>query len=304
MLYAVRKGTGSCETNYINAALMKNILGLIRWPNLLLLGGIQSVVYFTLLDHMLSVLNVTDLVLMILITIMLGAGGYVINDYYDHHIDEVNKPQKWIAGKRMSLTAVKNFYFLISAVGFACSIWLASRMEMWRFLFIYPLAATGLWWYSKKLKCTPIAGNLWVSLYCAFVIGIVAFPDYILQNFNAISRDFLYYMGFAFTTTWMREIVKDMEDADGDMSAGCQTFVVRHGHKASARMVVIIGVLLIAGIMFWERHQSGMWVRLCLIVLQGGTVGVMTVLLPSCFFIVKIHDGSGYDPFTFTLTEN
>ena len=259
--------------------MLKNLLKIIRWPNLIILAGIQILIFFRLIGASGSVMDPVDLTLMILITILLGAGGYIINDYYDTDIDRINKPEKWIAGNLWNLRTVRIIYVVIVLLGFILSVWLAARLGLVRYLFIYPVAVTGLWLYSYALKCRPIIGNLWVSLFCAGVIGIVALPDILLENKGHIREELWLYMIFAFISTWLREVVKDIEDMDGDAKANCTTAIVRFGLKPAKIMVIIIGLMLIGALLLWESRQENQWVNLILTVLQGFTAGSMAFVV-------------------------
>ena len=85
----------SFESSYIHALLMiKNLLHILRWPNLLMLAGIQLLIFFRLLEPSASMMATTDVILLIIITVLLGAGGYVSSDYYDAGIDRINKPDR------------------------------------------------------------------------------------------------------------------------------------------------------------------------------------------------------------------
>lgn len=268
--------TQSFESSYIHALLMmKNLLHILRWPNLLMLAGIQLLIYFSLLEPSASVMAISDVVLMIIITVILGAGGYVINDYYDAGIDQINRPDRWIAGNQWSLRTVKNLYLGIVFFGFILSMWLSIRLGLVKYIFIYPLAVTGLWFYSYALKCKPVIGNAWVSLFCAGVIGIIALPDSILKNTSHIKAELWYYTAFAFIATWLREMIKDIEDLEGDAKSGCHTAVVSFGLKAGKVMATIMGLLLIISLLVWDSMQANHWIKLILTVLQGFTVGAL-----------------------------
>lgn len=272
--------SGSSESYYIHGDLMlKNLLKIIRWPNLIILAGIQLLSYFRLMDPSSSVMNIDDMVLLVLITILLGAGGYVINDYYDTRIDRINKPGKWIAGNLLTLGKVRTIYFSIVLTGFILSVWLAIRLDLVMYLFIYPFAVAGLWLYSYALKCRPFIGNIWVSLFCAGVIVIVALPDILLDNKGHIREELWLYMTFAFISTWIREVVKDIEDVEGDAKANCRTAVVRFGLKQAKIMVIIIGLMLIGALLLWENRQENHWVGLILTVLQGFTAGAVAFVI-------------------------
>jgi len=253
--------------------MMKNLLHIIRWPNLLMLAGIQLLIFFSLLEPSVSVMSFTDVSLIIIITVLLGAGGYVINDYYDAGIDQINKPERWIAGNQWSLRNVISLYLGIVLVGFILSVWVGISLGLIKYIFIYPLAVTGLWFYSYALKCKPVIGNAWVAFFCAGVIGIIALPDIILKNTGHIKQELWYYMAFAFIATWLREIIKDIEDLEGDAKSNCRTAVVSFGLRAAKIMATIIGLLLIISLLFWDGMQTDHWIKLILNVLQGFTVG-------------------------------
>jgi len=253
--------------------MLKPIFQIIRWPNLLMLGGIQFLVFSRLTHSMKSVLSNPELICMILITILLAAAGYVINDYYDYEIDKINKPRKWIAGNTWPLQTVRNLYLVLLLTGFLMAIWLALRLDLLKYLFIYPVAAAGLWFYSYSLKCKPIVGNLWVSLFCAGVICIIALPDILLENSIAVKNELWYYAGFAFIATWYREIVKDIEDMEGDAHGNCQTAVVRFGLNNGKWMAVVSGLFLVVSLLIWERQQTMSGIKLMLTILEGFTIG-------------------------------
>ncbi|HQW02363.1 MAG TPA: UbiA family prenyltransferase, partial [Saprospiraceae bacterium] len=137
--------------------MLKTFFHIIRWPNLLMLAVIQVVIYIRLLQPDQSVLGLDEIILLITITMLIAASGYVINDYYDARIDSINKPQRWIAGNTWSLKTVMKVYGGLVGVGALMSIMLAAKLSLFIYLFIYPVAIAGLWFYSYALKCRPLA---------------------------------------------------------------------------------------------------------------------------------------------------
>ena len=255
--------------------MITQFFSFIRWPNLLMLAGIQFLVYFKLLNVSESVLSVTDLIFLVIITICLGASGYVVNDYYDRDIDRINKPDKWSAGNTWSLQQVRMIYIILAGTGFILSLWCAWRLDMMAYIFIYPLALTGLWFYSYRMKCMPVIGNFWVSLFCAGVVAIIALPDILLDRIHVIKDAFWYYILFAFLSTWYREVIKDIEDVTGDTQGQCKTAVVLWGMKNGKIMAIVFGLFLLAALLYWDSKQPSHWIQLTLTVLQGFTVGSM-----------------------------
>lgn len=240
-----------------------------------MLAGIQLLVYYKLLNHSLSTLFLPDAIGLIMITMLLGASGYVINDYYDAPIDEINKPEKQIAGKIWPLATVKWIYVVIVMAGLVLSVWVAFKINLLRYLFIYPIAVAGLWVYSFSLKCKPVIGNLWVSLFCVGVVGVVALPDLLKGSGDVIKEELIYYLLFAFLSTWLREVIKDIEDVDGDAKNKCETAVVKFGINTGKWMAIILGILLIICLLIWESRQSNKLVEVLLLVLQGSTVAAL-----------------------------
>ena len=127
--------------------MIKPLIQLIRLPNLLLIGLIQALVYNHLLHEEHSVVDWEDFFLLSIITMFVAAAGYVINDYYDAKIDSINRPQSWIAGNIWPLKRVMNTFFIISFLGGVLAVILALRLSLLAYIFIYPLAIAGLWYF-------------------------------------------------------------------------------------------------------------------------------------------------------------
>lgn len=252
--------------------MLRNFFHIIRWPNLLMLAVIQGIIFYRLLQPGLSVMGVAEMILLVTITMTIAASGYVINDYYDARIDSINKPHRWIAGNTWSLKTVLNVYGVLIGAGALLSIFLAYKLSLIIYLFIYPVAIAGLWLYSFALKCRPVAGNLWVALFCAGVVGVIALPDVLHGNEGVISNQLWYYSLFAFLSTWYREAVKDLEDMSGDQQAGCSTFPVRFGIMNGKIFSIVLGLLLVAALIAWEMTQTDSLKKLIFTVLEGSVV--------------------------------
>ncbi len=237
-----------------------------------MLAVIQAIIYYRLLQHGLSVLGMAEIILLIIITMTIAASGYVINDYYDARIDSINRPQRWIAGNAWSIRTVLNIYTVLVGSGALLSIFLAYRLSLFIYLFIYPVAIAGLWFYSYALKCRPVTGNIWVALFCGGVVSIIALPDLLHDNSEVISIQLWYYSLFAFISTWYREAIKDLEDMAGDHREGCSTFPVRFGLKNGKIMAIVLGLLLITALIAWEMTQTDSLKKLIFTVLEGSSV--------------------------------
>jgi len=240
-----------------------------------MVGGIQAIIYYVLLITQDSRLSPIDFWMLAIVTMLMAASGYVINDYYDASIDKINKPARWIAGNTWNLSIVRNLYFTIVGIGAVLAVWLSFRLELVTWLFLYPFAIIGLWVYSFKLKCSPVIGNFWVASFCGAVVVIVAMPDWLLDNRVIIRNELWIYVAFAFIATWYREVIKDLEDENGDRNEHCQTFVVRYGVFSGKIVALILGVILLVALLWWDAGEQSMTVDFGLAVLQGAVLASM-----------------------------
>lgn len=258
--------------------MLKIFLSLVRWPNLVLIALIQVIVYIRLMDYSQSVLAYVDLAALVMITLLIGASGYIINDYYDVEIDKVNKPEKWIVGNRIRSDYALRWYKLFILCGALLSFLVGYRMHMLLYFPLYLLAVVGLQLYSSRLKCSPLLGNIWVSFFCGGVILIIALPDLIEHRDFVLLPGFWYFIFFAFLTTFYREVIKDLEDMHGDQKQGCQTFVVRYGLKKGKVVALLLASVLLGTLAMWENTMESWVFRTGLFALQGAVIGSSALL--------------------------
>jgi len=194
--------------------------------------------------------------LLVLTTICIGAGGYIINDYFDISIDQINRPQKQIVGQSISSKTTFQAYVAIVVIGFLISIYLGFYVKNPLLITLYPLATGLLFWYSTTLKQRPFWGNLVVALFTAFVPGIIWFAE--RQSFAEIGLDnpqlghlLLFYMIFAFLSNLIREIVKDVEDLEGDQAQGCRTLPIFIGVLRTKQLLHLFSLLFCTCLLFW-----------------------------------------------------
>jgi 4-hydroxybenzoate polyprenyltransferase len=193
--------------------------------------------------------------LLVLSTVLIAMGGYVINDYFDLRIDHINKPDKIVLGRiiprRRAILMHQIFTFSGVLIGFYLSYVVRS---LW-LPFLFVVIATTLWLYSLKFKQTYLFGNIVVALLSSLVILMVwLFEFYALKhdgvlfitNVSLMKLLLWGFIFFAFINSLIREIVKDMEDIDGDRRAGSLTMPVVSGVKATKIFVNILIVLEMA----------------------------------------------------------
>lgn len=161
------------------------------------------------------------------------ASGNIINDIYDIEIDRVNKPFRPLPSGKISVKKAYLLYFVFIAV----SVLISSILNEIAIAIVL-ISILILFFYSKYLKRVPLVGNITV----AFLTGLVfIFGGVVVENASAAIVPAV----FAFLINLIREIVKDMEDADGDTKAGVITYPVKFGFQKSKILILILTISLL-----------------------------------------------------------
>lgn len=196
-------------------------------------------------------------------SVLIAAAGYIINDYFDLHIDRVNKPDKIVVEKIIKRRWAIIWHWILSGLGVAIGFYLSWKL---RNIFIGPsnlACVLLLWFYSTTFKKKLLLGNILISFLTAWVILVLYLCEFRIHRFvnpdfhAALSRVYKFailYASFAFIISLVREVVKDMEDLDGDARYGRHTMPVVWGIQASRVFAVTWLMLLVAaltGIQFY-----------------------------------------------------
>lgn len=239
--------------------MIKAILRFIRFPNLVIVALTQCLIYFRLLLPVFEahgiqpVLPLVEFLLFVLVSLMVTAGGYIINDVFDYEADLINKPEKVILYKKISIRAATWLYFGISSIGFFLAVYLALYVGKPGLTILYPIAVGGLYLYSLWLKKIPLAGNLLIAIFAIVVAWIVPYSEYAsMQQLAVIAPEqksgldvilWAYYL-FAFYTTMLREVVKDIEDVEGDALLKGKTMPLLLGVKLAKHITLVFALAL------------------------------------------------------------
>ena len=163
----------------------------------------------------------------------IAAAGYIINDYFDIKIDKINRPGRPLASGGISIKSAIIFYFAFSLIGLILG--LKINTGVFAIAFFTEIL---LFIYSFKFKSIPLLGNLSV----AFLTGLVFI--YGGASVNNISFAII-PASFALIINLIREIVKDMEDVEGDIKNGIVTFPYKFGFSAAKKFILLITIILI-----------------------------------------------------------
>ena len=110
-----------------------------------------------------------DFFLMVFSTILIGAAGNMINDYFDIKADRVNKPEQLIITKHIKKRVAILYHWLFNAIAFSIAIYLSLRNNSFWYVFIHLISINALWFYSLYFKRKIFIGNLIVALLTALV---------------------------------------------------------------------------------------------------------------------------------------
>lgn len=272
-------------------------LQIIRWKNLLLIVLIQLLVKYYLIPlfNQEAFLSHFHFTLVVLATVFIAIGGYVLNDLYDVAIDKINRPESvWIPTVLTSRQA-KVSYFLVTSLGLVLGIVVSLQIDRPLFIVLFVIPVLALYLYAFKLKKMLIIGNVLVASLVAFSILIIALFEQIgFKSFSfetlAINKVILGLLVFSFLLNLLREIVKDIEDLTGDKTEGVISIPIKYGIKTTHKLLqgiltLVIGLLIAVAILFYK--QEPLLVSFLIVV-------VVSLLLVFCFQLNKAVELKDY----------
>jgi len=272
---------------------VKAFIKLIRSDNLLVIALTMLATRYGLMQPILSLrypgvelqLTTPDFILLILSTMLIAAAGYIINDYFDVKTDRINKPEKLYIDNGVKRRLAIFIHTIFNVLGFLIAGYVAYQAHSVYLCIIQFVSITALWFYSTHLKRQVLSGNILVSVLSALVVVQVLLfeiPHIHSLLIDKVNRDlntdflFLYisvcsFALFAFLLSFVREIIKDIEDFKGDFETGCKTMPVVWGIKASkaiAAGLISNTVLLLVFIFYklYKQHFSVLLIYLFLFV--------------------------------------
>lgn len=261
---------------------------LVRWPNLLFIILTQFLFYYCVFVPLYQRSDPEQLAWLVAASVLIAASGYIINDYFDLNIDQVNKPGKNVINKDISRRWAIMLHLLLSAAGLLCTM-LATRFDKWYLVGANFVCILLLWLYSTSLKRQLLSGNILISILTAWTVLILFFlqvPFSAAFNADETTTKFFrvafLYGGFAFIISLIREAVKDIEDMVGDERYGCTTMPIVVGIRATKIYIAV-----------WTVVLTGALILLQLYILQFGWYAAVLyctalVIYPLITFFIKM----------------
>ncbi|MEP7251038.1 MAG: geranylgeranylglycerol-phosphate geranylgeranyltransferase [Ginsengibacter sp.] len=279
---------------------------LIRWPNLLFIALTQALFRFFILPFAYGYralssndvkLSLPLFFLLMAASLCIAAAGYIINDYFDLNIDQVNKPKRLIIDKFIKRRWAIVLHVVLSSVGFLLSIYVGYKIWNFYIPFFNLVAILALWLYSTTFKKKLLIGNILISLLSAWVILVLTFAEYRFEidplngQWRRLLKVSFIYAGFAFVISIVREVIKDMEDMRGDYKYGCRTMPIVWGLQVSkvfsgVWIVVLAGCV---GIIIVYVLQLGWWI--------SAIYSFVAIIIPLFWVLRKLYDAKSQAEF-------
>jgi len=209
--------------------------------------------------------------LMITATILIAAAGYISNDYFDVATDRINKPGKQYIGIKIAPASALAMALVLSLFAIIFAIALAISVQNLLPAALLLLALAVAWWYAIRLKKSLVLGNIAVACMSA---GTIAMAWLIEDQYSHIGDEpFRIITGiitaitfFAFILSLMREIVKDLEDIEGDKLISCRSLPIVKGISYTKTLVLLLSaitliLMLIAQFYLLEflKYPAAIW---------------------------------------------
>lgn len=268
-------------------------LKLIRYKNLLMIALTMFLTKYALYDfRAYFFIPEFGFYALTLTVILIASAGYIINDIYDVEIDQINKSNQSFIPLFFSEQRAWFLYGLFSFLGLFISILYASKLIHYFVLFGTPIL---LWLYSKYFKAIPFFGNIVVSIIVALPIFLIySYVDQSLliqPDLKKLKAIVFTYLSFAFLVNLIREIIKDIEDLNGDYSQGLKTLPILLGIKRTRNITLgFLFVLVILLIWFLKELLVNNFII--------GIVFISCTILITFYLILKMWSAKKINQFS------
>ena len=180
-----------------------------------------------------------NLFLIVLLSALTIASGYIINNFYDSKKDLINRPNKSMLDRLVSQKTKLQVYFSINFIVFLLAFFVSIRAVLFFSTYIFLI-----WFYSHKLKKIVVIGNLTASLLA--VLPFFAILLYFKNFYHVIFA----HATFLYLLILIREMIKDLENIKGDIANDYQTIPVIFGENFSKKIITFLTISTIIPIYF------------------------------------------------------
>lgn len=291
-----------------------SFLRLIRWPNLIYIALTQYLLRYGVLFPVYThpavnqefSLSHGEFALLVLSTVLVAAAGYIINDYFDVKADEINKPDRIFIDRTLNRRTAILWHWSFNFTGIALGFYLAWKVGHPILGFLHVGTAAILWFYTTLLKRIALLGNLSIAFLTALVVGMVLwfepsfYSDFFERNASVqeeVLNIFKGYALFAFLLTLYREVIKDLEDMEGDRSVNNKTLPLLLGVPFAKICSAIIALSILALTFVYISSQIKLHEDLVFYQIKSIRYLFISVCLPlifSLFFLYRADQSMHY----------
>jgi geranylgeranylglycerol-phosphate geranylgeranyltransferase len=196
-----------------------------------------------------------------------AAGANAVNDFFDIEIDRINRPDRPLPRGALVPQDAWRMWSILSLASLTINIFINFAA-----LAVVILSIVLLYVYSARLKKTILVGNVVVGLMTgmAFIYGGVVM--------GAVERAIVPAI-FAFLVNLARELLKDVEDMEGDRKGNAITLPIQYGVRtaltvATGSLLLLTGVTVGVALSSWY-HPAFFYVVLLADCCMGASIGCM-----------------------------
>ncbi|WP_293891663.1 geranylgeranylglycerol-phosphate geranylgeranyltransferase [Flavobacterium sp.] len=180
-----------------------------------------------------------NLFMIVLVSSLTIASGYIINNFYDSKKDLINRPNKSQLDRLVSQKTKLRVYFTVNFIVFFLSFFVSFRAVLFFSAYIFLI-----WFYSHKLKKILVVGNL----TAAFLAVLPFFA--ILLYYKTFYPQIFSHATFLFLLLLIREMIKDLENIKGDIANGYQTIPAVYGEQFSKKIITLLTLSTVVPVYF------------------------------------------------------
>lgn len=213
--------------------------------------------------------------LLLVIVALITAAGNVINDYYDADIDAINRPDRPVPAGLVTRGGARSYAVILFLAGILVSLFTNPLC-----IAIAIINSIILVLYAARLKSTPFFGNLAVAYLSASIFLFGGALAGITGLFHMLP-----VAAITLLAMLARELLKDAEDVDGDLSGGAQTLPIRIGVNATARLAFLFAVLaVIASFVPYSWWGTGYLVGIVVVdcIILAAALWALRCTTPAC----------------------
>lgn len=292
---------------------MNNLLQfcrLIRLGNVAFVGAFQYLLRYMVVLPTLAIWDIEpalsdwQFALLAIATMALTASGNAINDYFDVRCDSINRPQQIVVDRYISRKATILIHVLLTLVGVFIGLYIAFIFGKETYALFFISIPAMLWFYSTYFKKQILIGNMLVALLTAAVAFVVVSVEIAAivktrgpEIINSAACDYAWkytaaYAFFSFICTLAREIIKDIEDVNGDSQCDYHTLPVEMGIPNSKVVVIILELGMLVAL--WATYFAADVVNNVPYIAEYILAGITLPSIALCILLVYARDKQRY----------